>query len=131
MEIKFLSYKLFIFYLLDKNQSDFRRFKLKSCKYSLVEQTSIKKLLHILIYLIQHRGHKQLFQENFYNYYAVIPRGTISVCQNRIIKKSLLIKALNFIPKKEFKKILIKRFIIPSFIGSFCLNNIFEYFHSN
>merc|ERR1712180_230613 len=22
-------------------------------------------------------------------------------------------------------------FIIPSFIGSFCLNNIFEYFHSN
>merc|ERR1712212_802104 len=24
-----------------------------------------------------------------------------------------------------------KRFIIPSFIGSFCLNNIFEYFHSN
>merc|ERR1712223_36459 len=39
-------------------------------------------------------------------------------------------KALNFTPKKEFKKILIKRFIIPSFIGSFCLNNIFEYFHS-
>merc|ERR1711994_152523 len=76
----------FFFYLLDKNQSDFRRFKLKSCKYSLVEQTSIKKPLHILIYLIQHRGHKQ---------------------------------------------ILIKRFIIPSFIGSFCLNNIFEYFHSN
>merc|ERR1711902_169394 len=34
--------------------------------------------------------------KNFYNYYAVIPRGTISVCQNRIIKKSLLIKALNF-----------------------------------
>merc|ERR1719204_2210174 len=31
---------------------------------------------------------------------------------------------------KEFKKILIKRFIIPSFIGSFCLNNILEYFHS-
>merc|ERR1712126_685926 len=60
--------------------------------------------------------------KNFYNYYAVIPRGTISVCQNRIIKKSLLIKALNFTPKKEFKKILIKRFIIPSFIGSFCLN---------
>merc|ERR1712013_860562 len=28
--------------LLDKNQSDFRRFKLKSCKYSLVEQTNIK-----------------------------------------------------------------------------------------
>merc|ERR1712218_304510 len=28
--------------------------------------------------------------KNFYNYYAVIPRGTISVCQNRIIKKSLL-----------------------------------------
>merc|ERR1719150_1274914 len=53
---------LLIFYLLDKNQSDFRRFKLKSCKYSLVEQTNIKKLLHILIYLIQHRGHKQLFQ---------------------------------------------------------------------
>merc|ERR1711928_172480 len=56
MEIKFLDVELFIFYLLDKNQSDFRRFKLKSCKYSLVEQTNIKKLLHILIYLIQHRN---------------------------------------------------------------------------
>merc|ERR1719220_3447862 len=68
--------------------------------------------------------------KNFYNYYAVIPRGTISVCQNRIIKKSLLIKAL-ILPQKKNLKILIKRFIIPSFIGSFCLNNIFEYFHSN
>merc|ERR1712126_241165 len=33
--------------------------------------------------------------------------------------------------KKKNLKILIKRFIIPSFIGSFCLNNTFEYFHSN
>merc|ERR1711952_580213 len=99
-----LSYQLLILYLLDKNQSDFRRFKLKSCKYSLVEQTNIKKLLHVLIYLIQIEVINNYSNKDFYNYYAVIPRGTISVCQNRIIKKSLLIKALNFTPKKEFKK---------------------------
>jgi len=46
----------------DKNQSDLRRFKLKSCRIQIVEQTIKNKRLHILILLIQHRGHKHLFQ---------------------------------------------------------------------
>merc|ERR1711887_470166 len=46
--------------------------------------------------------------KNFYSYYAVIPRGTISLCQLRII----------FL-------------FIPSFIGSFCLINKIRYFHLN
>merc|ERR1712029_424172 len=48
--------------ILDKNQSDFRRFKLKSCKNIIVEQTRLYKPLHIYNFLIQHRGHKRLFQ---------------------------------------------------------------------
>merc|ERR1712173_382098 len=47
----------FIVHSVDKNQSDLRRFKLKSCKFLIVEQTK-----NISCYS--------------YNYYAVIPRGT-------------------------------------------------------
>merc|ERR1712212_30973 len=69
--------------------------------------------------------------KNFYSYYAVIPRGTISLCQLRIIFfYSILIKILIFTPKKNYN-IILKVLYIPSFIGSFCLINKIRYFHLN
>lgn len=47
---------------LDRNQSDSRRPKLKSCKRSLVEQTTDNGRLRPLSFLIQHRGHNPLFK---------------------------------------------------------------------
>jgi len=46
-------------FLTDKNRSDSRRPKLKSCKFYLVEQTIPKLRLRLPGYLIQHRGRKQ------------------------------------------------------------------------
>jgi len=40
----------------DRNQSDLRRFKLKSCRKLLVEQTTLFKLMRLKVFLIQHRG---------------------------------------------------------------------------
>merc|ERR1712088_891226 len=70
--------------------------------------------------------------KSFYNYYAVIPRGTISFYLN---KDHLLLfyfnNFINFYPKKRIFLIYLKTVFYSSFIGSFCLNIIFRYFHLN
>merc|ERR1719219_1896216 len=72
----------------------------------------IKALIRIIVYdldVINNYSNK-----SFYNYYAVIPRGTISFYLN---KDHLLLFYF-----------ILRLFFIPSFIGSFCLNIIFRYF---
>merc|ERR1711887_128597 len=64
-----------------------------------------------------------------YSYYAVIPRGTISLCQLRINLTMYINKNLIFTPKKELFSYLKIIIFIPSFIGSFCLIKLTKYFH--
>merc|ERR1712221_12888 len=69
--------------------------------------------------------------KNFYNYYAVIPRGTISFYQKGSFTFIYINRMINFYPKKRIAMLFIIILYIPSFIGSFCLNKVSRYFHQD